>query len=73
MQIAATIVKSFVEWRNKRRVKQIRNKFFPLYLESVGQTYFSDPQNTGDFRRNKERHTPVWNKHVKPKDFRKYF
>lgn len=72
MQIAATIVKSFDEWRNKRRAKQIKNKFFSLYLDSVGKTYLFDPQNMGDFRRNKEIHTPVWNKRVKPKDFRKY-
>jgi hypothetical protein len=63
----------FVEWRNNRREKRIKNKFLGLYMESVGRTYLSDPQNLGEFRRNKERHNSVWNKRVKPKDIRKYF
>lgn len=73
MKIAATILNSIDDWRNKRQAKLNKNKFFAIYLDSVGKTYFSDPENTGDFKRNKEIHRPVWNKNVKPKDFRKYF
>lgn len=73
MKTAANILKSIEDWRNKRRAQQARTKFFSVYLESVGRVYFSDPQNTGELKRNKEIHNTVWNKKVKPKDIRKYF
>jgi hypothetical protein len=57
----------YKNWRNKREEKRIKNKFLGLYVESVGQYYFSD--NTfGEGRPNKERNVkPLWNRKEKKK------
>ena len=61
------VSKTIIDWRNNRRDKRIKNKFLGLYMDSVGRTYYSDPQNLGELRRNKERHKILWNRNLKGK------
>lgn len=70
-----TLLKTISNWRNKRRELKKKSVLTSIYLESVGKTYFMsylplslyDEQGMIDLRRNKEKHTPLWNKSVKKK------
>jgi hypothetical protein len=59
-------IKKFIsDTLNKRRQKEKANKFFGLYMESVGMRYTSD-NGFGEGVLNKERYVkPRWNRNVK--------
>lgn len=61
--VTALVTKRIINRRNK----SIKNKYLGLYINSVGKMYYSEAPNSNYFLRNKDRHTPVWNKKTKRK------